>query len=227
VEIPTSYSQSPPLAEKDWPTSEEISSVRLAPNPEDRADLRSGRRPLAAPINRPQSSSYKDSELERGGPSLAGRVFRSLIRFSIAVLIGVGATLGWQSYGDMAKEMITARAPGLAWLLSISTTKPPVVAATSPDPAQQLGPLVFNLDFVRRSVEQIAAKQEEMAQDIAMLQSVEEDIRKKMSFTPPSEAPQAPPVQQQRPLQPRVPPSAVQSSSVRRSPAPTGPQLSR
>jgi hypothetical protein len=127
----------------------------------------------------------------------------------------------------MAKEMIAARAPTLAWWLSISTTKPPVVAATSPGPAQQLAPLVFNLYIVRRSLEQIAAKQEEMAQDIATLQAVEEDIRKKMSFTPPSAVPQSPTVQQQKPLQPRMPSSAVQSTSVPRSPIPTGPQPSR
>ena len=125
--------------------------------------------------------------------SIGRRIFHTLARFSIAVLIGVGATLGWQSYGDMAKEMVIARAPTLAWLLSISTTKPPVVAATSPGPAQQLAPLAFNLDIVRRSVEQIAAKQEEMAQSIATLQAVEEDIRQKtssVSRSPPPAGPQ-------------------------------------
>jgi hypothetical protein len=114
-------------------------------------------------------------------------------RFSIAVLIGVGATLGWQTYGDMAKEMIAARAPTLAWWLSISTTKLPVVAVTSPGEAQQLARLAFNLLIVRRSVEQIAAKQEEIAQSIAALQAVEEDIRQKTSSvarSPPPAGPQ-------------------------------------
>ena len=63
------------------------------------------------------------------------------------------------------------------------------MAAPSRDPAQQLEPLAFNLYIVRRNVEQIAAKQEEMAQDIATLQAVDEDIRQKMSFTPPPAAP--------------------------------------
>jgi hypothetical protein len=103
-------------------------------------------------------------------------MLRRLTRFSIAALIGVGATLGWQSYGDAAKEMVIARAPTLAWL-AISTTKPPVVATTSPGPVQQLEPLAFNLDIVRRGVEQLAAKQEQMTQNIATLQAVEEDIR--------------------------------------------------
>jgi len=154
-------------------------------------------------------------------------MLRSLIRFSIAALIGVGATLGWQSYGDAAKEMVIARAPTLAWLLSISTTKPPVVATTSPGPVQQLEPLAFNLDIVRHSVEQLAAKQEQMAQNIAALQTVEEDIRQKMSSTPPSAAPQAASIPQPNPPQPRAQPSAVRSSSVPRPPPPAGTQLSR
>jgi hypothetical protein len=53
------------------------------------------------------------------------------------------------------------------------------------------------------------------------------DIRQKMSFMPPSPAPQEAPVPQQRPPQPRAPSSAVPSSSVSRSPPPVRPQLSR
>jgi hypothetical protein len=148
---------------------------------------------LTAPIHPSQPFSRNDSELESNGPSKTARIFRSLTRFSIAALIGVGATFGWQSYGDIAKEMVIARAPTLTWLLSISTTKPPVVAATSPGPEQQLAPLAFNLFIVRRSVEQIAAKQEEIAQSIATLQAVEEDIRQKtssVSRSPPPAGPQ-------------------------------------
>jgi hypothetical protein len=214
------YSQSPPLAEKEWLTAEETSSGRSARDPDAQSDLRSGRRPLKAPILSPDSSRLNDR------PSIGRRMLRRLARFSIAALIGVGATLGWQS--DAAKEMVITRAPTLAWLLSIST-KPPVVATTSPGPVQQLEPLVFNLDIVRRSVEQLATKQEQMAQNIAALQAVEEDIRQKMSSTPPSPAPapQAASIPQPNPPQPRVQPSAVRSSSVPRPPPPAGPQLSR
>jgi hypothetical protein len=154
-------------------------------------------------------------------------MLRSLTRFSIAVLLGVGATLGWQSYGDAAKEMVIARAPTLAWSLSISTTKPPVVATTSPGPVQQLEPLAFNLDIVRRSVEQLAAKQEQMAQNIAALRAAEENFRQKMSSTPPAPAEQAAAIPQPKPPQPRAQSSAVQSSSVPRPPPPAGPQISR
>ncbi len=140
--------------------------------------------------------------------------------------------MDWQAniphpHGDAARDMVVARAPSLGWLLSVSTTKSPAVAATAPDPVQQLEPLASNLDVVRRSVEQLAAKQEQMAQNIAALQAVEEDIRQKMSSTPPSPAPQAASIPQPKPPQPRAQPSAVQSSSVPRPPPPAGPQLSR
>jgi hypothetical protein len=178
-------------------------------------------------IDPPHPYRFGEGQLASGRPSIGRRIFRTLTRFSIAVLIGVGATLGWQSYGDAAKEMLVARAPTLAWMLSVSTTKSPVVAATSTDPMQQLAPLTFNLDIVRRSVEQLAAKQEQMAQNIAALQAVEEDIRQKMSFTPPAPAQQAASIPQPKPPQPKAHSSAAPSSSVPRSPPPAEPQLSR
>ena len=221
------YSQSPPLAEKEWLTAEETSSSRSARDPDARSDLRSGMRPLKAPIHSPHPYRFGEGQPASGRPSIGRRMLRTLTRFSIAALIGVGATLGWQSYGDAAKEMVKARAPTLARLLSISTTKPPVVATTSPDPMQQLAPLASNLDVVRRSVEQLAAKQEQMAQNIAALQAVEEDIRQKISSTPPAPAPQAAAIPQPKPPQPKAQSSAVPSSSVPRPRPPAGPQLSR
>src|SRR6267142_2258993 len=181
------YSQSPPLAETEWLTAEETSSDGSARDPDARSDLRSGRRPLKAPIQSPHPSRLNDREVASDRPSIGRRMLRSLTRFYIAALIGVGATLGWQSYGDAAREMLVARAPTLAWLLSVSATKSPV-AANSPNPVLLLEPLALNLDAVRRSVEQLSAKQEQMAQNIAALQAVEEDIRQKMSFTAASPA---------------------------------------
>ena len=215
------YSQSPPL------TAEETSSSGVARDPDAQSDQRIGRRRMKPSIDPPHSYRFGEGQLASGRPSIGRRIFRTLSRFSIAVLIGVGATLGWQSYGDAAKEMLVARAPTLAWVLSVSTTKSPVVTATSTDPMQQLAPLASNLDFVRRSVEQLAAKQEQLAQNIAALQAVEEDIRQKVSSTPPAPAPQAASIPQPNPPQPRAQPSAVRSSSAPRPPPPAGPQLSR
>src|SRR5262245_51890216 len=144
-------SQSPPLVDKAWPTAEKPASGRSARDPDVRSDQRIGRRPMKPSIDPPHPHRFGEGPLASGRPSIGRRIFRTLTRFSIAVLIGVGATLGWQSYGDVAKEMLVARAPTLASVLSVSTTKSPVVAAASTDPMEQLAPLASNLDVVRRN----------------------------------------------------------------------------
>jgi hypothetical protein len=180
-------------------------------------------RPVKPSIHSPRSSSLKHDQVASDRPSVGRRIFRTPTRFFIAVLIGVGGTLAWQSHGDAARQMVVARAPTLAWLLSVSTTKSPAVAATSPDPVQQLVQLAFNLDVVRRSVEQLAAKQDQIAQNIATLQAIEEDVRQKMSSTPPFPLQQAASIPQPKVPQPKAQASAVQSSSVPRPPPPAGP----
>src|SRR5467141_147958 len=216
-------SQSPTLVKKEWQTAEETSSGGPARDLHARSDQRVGTRPMKPSIRSPRPSGLNDDQVASDRPSIGRRIFRTLTRFIIAVIIGIGANLAWQSHGDAAREMVVARAPSLGWLLSVSTTKSPAVAATPPDPMQQLEPLASNLDVVRRSVEELAAKQDQMAQNIATLQAVDEDIRQKMSSTPLSPSQQAAPIPQPRPPQPRAQPSAAQSSSVPRPPPPAGP----
>ncbi|WP_065752601.1 hypothetical protein [Bradyrhizobium paxllaeri] len=212
------YSQSPPLAEQQWPRAEEISSGGLARDLDVRSDRRMGGRRTKPSVDSSHSYRFGEGPMTSGRPSIGRRIVRSLIRFSITVLIGVGATLGWQSYGDAAKEMAVARAPALAWLLPTSTTKSPAVAATSAGPVQ-LEPLASNLDAVRRSVEQLANKQEQIAQNVAALRAVQEDIRQKMSLAPSSPAP-AP--QAASTPQPSTPQPRAQSSSAPRPSSSTG-----
>jgi hypothetical protein len=142
-------------------------------------------------------------------------MFRALTRFAMAVLIGVGATLGWQSYGDAATEMLAAQAPALAYVLSVLPTKAPAAPAVATGGTQQLEPLASNLDAMRKSVDQLATRQDIMAQRIATLQAVEEDIRQRISLTPPPAAasPPAAAMAQQKPAQPKVQPQAAQTSS--------------
>ncbi|WOH46928.1 hypothetical protein [Bradyrhizobium sp. sBnM-33] len=170
------YSQSPPLVPKEWRTGEANTSGGHARDPHAQSDQRIGIQPKKPSIHA-HSSSLTDDWAASSRPSIGRRMFRTLTRFFIAVLIGVGAMLAWQSYGGAAREMMVARVPTLDWLLPVSATKPPVVAVTPPASAQQLESLASNLDSVRRSVEQLAAKQEQMVQNIATLQAVEEDIR--------------------------------------------------
>jgi hypothetical protein len=182
---------------------------------------------------RPRPSGMKNGERR----SIGGRTFRTLARFFIPALIGVGVVgviSAWQSHGEEAKEMVKTWAPSLGWLLPVATTKSPpdgqgsaAAAATSAELVQQLKSMALDLAVVRRSVEQLAAaveqlgaKQEQMAQNIATLQAVEQDINQKMSSPRPSRV--APP---RKPPQPTAQSSAVQSSSVPPPPPPAGSPL--
>jgi hypothetical protein len=42
---------------------------------------------------------------------------RGIVRYLVAVAIGVGATLAWQSYGETTKQIIATKAPELGWSL--------------------------------------------------------------------------------------------------------------
>ena len=205
------YSQSPPL------TADETSFGGLAHDPDVRSDQRMGRRRVKPSIDSPYSYRFGEGQPASRRPSIGRRMLRTLVRFSIAVLIGVGATLGWQSYGDEAREILIAQAPALGLLLPVSTTKSPVMAATSTDP-MQLAPLASTLDAVRRSVEQLAARQDQMARNIAALRAAEEDARQKTSSAPPAPAQQAASVPQPKPPQAKI---------DSRLPPPAGPQFSR
>ncbi len=206
------YSQSPPL------TAEETLFGGLERDLDVRSNQRTGRRRTKPSMDSSYSYRFGEGQPASHRPSFGRRMFRSLVRFSIAVLIGVAATLGWQSYGDEAKEMLVAQAPILGLLLSVSTPKSPVVAATSIDTTRQLAPMASTLDAVRRSVEQLAARQEQMAQSISALRAVEEDVRQKTSSSPPAPAQQAASTPQPKPPQAKI---------ESRLPSPAGQQFSR
>jgi hypothetical protein len=156
--------------------------------------------------------------------STGKRIVRALARFFIAVLIGAGATLAWQSYGDAAMKMVRTEAPSLAWLLPVSAATPPVdqgstaAAASSP----QLERLELSLLMVRRGVDQLAAMVEQLSakQDqLAVKQDQMSHIAILKSVEPPP---------QSRAIHPRKPPqpptaqsSATQSLSVPAPPPPT------
>ena len=144
----------------------------------------------------PPSSDFKNTQVASDRPWITRRIIRALGHFSVVLLIGVGATLAWQSYGG---EMVRAWAPSLGWLLP---------ASPSAELQAQLKPVAFDLAILRRSVEQLASnqdqlarKQEQMTQAFATLQAAEQDINQKiLSLAPP--APKAANVAQPKPLQP-------------------------
>ena len=156
--------------------------------------------------------------------STGKRIVRALARFFIAVLIGAGATLAWQSYGDAAMKMVRTEAPSLAWLLPVSAAKPPpddqgstAAAASSP----QLERLELSLLMVRRGVDQLAAMVEQLSakQDqLAVKQDQMSHIAVLKSLEP---RPQSRAVPPRKPPQPTAQSSATQSSSVPAPPPPT------
>ena len=167
----------------------------------DRPDL-DVERVSANKIHRQRSGRpYRPSGLKNAQPrsdrsSISGRIIRALGRFSFAALIGVGATLAWPSYGG---EMVKAWAPSLGWL-----------SPTSPSAELQalLKPVALDLAIMKRSVEQLASnqdqlarKQDQMTQAFAALQAAERDISQNiLALAPP--APRAANVPPSKPLQP-------------------------
>jgi len=168
----------------------------------DASDLDAGRtspnkvhrlRPGASP----RSPGFKNTQVASGRPSITRRIIRVVGRFSVAALIGVGATLAWQSYGG---EMVRAWAPSLGWLVPASPTA---------ELQAQLKPVALNLAIMKRSIEQLAGsqdqlarKQDQMTQAFAALQAAEQDIKQnilalaplapKAGHVPPPKPPQSP-----------------------------------
>jgi hypothetical protein len=160
-----------------------MSSIRDAPdlNAEDRQHWRTP----------PHRSGFTNNPL-LSESSITKRILRALARFFFAVLIGVGATLAWQSYGDQAMDMIRAWDPSLGEWLPASTGKPAAPPVTSAEVQQQLKPIASDLAAMRRAIEQLTANQDQlnrvqqqMAQSIAALQATEQQLSQKLSSPPP------------------------------------------
>ena len=149
---------------------------------------------------------------------------RGLARYLVALLIGVAATLAWQSYGDATKRMIASWVP-VGW------TKPPAaVAQTAPQNAAPKAPTTASLDpeqlqqitqsltTLGETVEHLTAGQDQMTRVIGRLESAVAELimkipepppqppaapaRKPTPVSPPSRAPGTPPTS----LAPRPPP---------------------
>jgi len=133
------YTESPPLND-DYP-EDKFDTERASSNRVHRL------RPGAFP----RSSDFKNTKVASRRPSITRRIIRPLGRFSIVLLIGVGGTLAWQSYGG---EMVRVWAPSLGWLLP-----------TSPSAELQalLKPVALDLAIMKRSVEQLASNQDQLA----------------------------------------------------------------
>src|SRR5262249_5312787 len=131
-------------------------------------------------------------------PSRRKRARRALARFLIMLCIGVAGTLAWQSYRDAAREMIAKSSPQLSRLApQVAAVQPPpavqispnMVASAAPSPdQQQLKSVLFGLAAMRQSVDQLAAAQNQMTNEITKLRAAQQEILDKISMPPPRQA---------------------------------------
>ena len=143
--------------------------------------------PTDLAASRPGLDPMAGSSVGAMGPS------RGLARFLIIFSIGIGATLGWQSFGDAARAMLANSSPQLGWLAPqtapLAQTTPSMVVPPAADTAssdlQQLTAVVASM---RQSVDQLAAQlatgQQQVADNIAKLHADEQKILQKLSATP-------------------------------------------
>jgi hypothetical protein len=159
------------------------------------SDTPRGARPSLDSAARP--GNLKEDQFRGVRPSFGRRASRAFTRFLIAAFISLGSIFAWQSYGDAAKENVASWAPQLGWVRLLPTPKPPTdiapiaPAARFPDVQQQLEAAVRDLAALRQSVDRLAVGQEQMARDLASLETAENDIRSKISAPKPAAA--APP----------------------------------
>ena len=202
------------LAFKEWLKIQEARHGWVAHHPHGNGSSDSHRNefhvpPGIAPVEpsigvNPRQASFQRYGISRGR-SVGRRVFRAFA-YGFIIIVTVGAALAWQSSNDKIKDMVRAWGISLSQLSSVLGTKSSaasdvpakpvsktseqalVAARSSPEAQHQLGTMVSDLAVVRRIVEQLAAKQEQMAQDIATLQAAEQNVSEKKSSLPQSSA---------------------------------------
>ena len=141
-------------------------------------------------------------EISGNKSSFGRRIFRT---FAYGLAVAALLAIAWQAYQDDAikRTIIDWERSSLAWLSSQSRQRSsgdrslpaasikadqehavaqaelaPELADVSRAVQQQLQAVASDLAIVRRTAEQIASKQEQMAQDIATLQASERDVIK-------------------------------------------------
>jgi hypothetical protein len=199
------------LAFKEWLKIQEARHARVAPDRNSSSDSQRNEfhfSPAIAPVEPsigvyPRQNSFREDGISRRR-SVGKRVFRTFA-YGVIIIVAAGAALAWQSTDDKTKDMVRAWGISLNQLISVPDAKSPIVsdkvtepvsktsqqtsvAGPSPDAHQQLESMVSDLAAVRRIVERLAVKQEQMAQDIATLQAAEQNVGEKKPTLPQSSA---------------------------------------
>jgi hypothetical protein len=56
-----------------------------------------------------------DNQTKKIESQMKKRFLRALVRYAIAICIGIAGVLAWQSFGDATKQLVAAKAPELGW----------------------------------------------------------------------------------------------------------------
>ncbi len=141
------------LVPRQWRASEQVPSGGTAPDAaESFPELGAAEPSLRAA---PGVADFPDQPILLDRPSFARRMLRGVVRFCIVFLMGVAATLTWQSEGEQAVELVrtaaatwgpawtlvwlpSARAPSRGAVSSASSTNPPPVAQAAAKPETAL-----------------------------------------------------------------------------------------
>jgi hypothetical protein len=191
---------------------ENLQHVMKEDGPVEKDDLRPGITPYLDHEASERKAIY--DRLVAIENAMKKRSSRRFGRYLVAILIGVVATLAWQSYSESAKQIIATRARELGWspeakqmiatsIQWIGWTKPPAGPEKQPPPVAQTAPTTPSLDpgqvqqmvqslaALRESVQQLTAGQDQMAREIAKLESAVVEILLKIPEPPaqPSVAP--------------------------------------
>jgi hypothetical protein len=123
--------------------------------------------------------------LER--PSMGKRMFRALGRLVLAILLGIGATLGWQSHGEEAKQIVNTWAPSLSWVAAALPTNSPRELGTERDASSSGGQDSMQVPTLPPSApvaqsasgaatSELVPRLEEMARDLAAVRHGLEEL---------------------------------------------------
>jgi len=175
---------------------EDLQRIGIQPSPVEEDE------PVERDDLRPGITSYLDQEASERKAiydrlvaienEMKKRGSRRFGRYLVAILIGVAATLAWQSYGESVKQIIATRAPELGWSpqakqmiasWTLGWTKPPASSEKQASPVAQTAPttptldpsqvqqMTQNLEALRQTTDQLAGGQDQMRRDIARLEA--------------------------------------------------------
>ena len=207
---------------------EDLQRIGIQPSPVEEDE------PVERDDLRPGITSYLDQEASERKAiydrlvaienEMKKRGSRRFGRYLVAILIGVAATLAWQSYGESVKQIIATRAPELGWSpqakqmiasWTLGWTKPPTSSEKQASPVAQTAPttptldpsqvqqMTQNLEALRQTTDQLAGGQDQMRRDIARLEAAVAEL---IAKTPePTVQPSVVPAHKPPPPPPRTP----------------------